>query len=229
MHPVSTTDPGPRRPSHCGFAPGCQFRERDPNAALGRFAGRLLSEEAEPEQAGKALEVVDEICPGKHFGPFFRGMMALGRGKGDEARSFFMAAEPLQPDDDSKALAAFYHAYSFSLEGAWDRALPGFGRAASLCPDMKEYRNMYGVSLFKLKRFAEAASEFEAILDRLDKGSVMDIQNLGMCHKELGNRELAGHFLRTALQIDPSLERAREALQSLYDVDTLGNQARSDK
>jgi ribosomal protein S12 methylthiotransferase accessory factor len=80
---------------------------------------------------------------------------------------------------------------------------------------MKEYLNLYGVCLFKLGRYQEAAGEFADILARLDKGSVMDIQNLGLCHARLGNSAKARHYLEAALAIDPDLETAQKALAAL--------------
>jgi ribosomal protein S12 methylthiotransferase accessory factor len=93
--------------------------------------------------------------------------------------------------------------------------LPGLERAVRFSPDMKEYRNLRGVCLFKLGRWREAALEFEHILTRLDKGSVMDIQNLGLCHARLGNAAEARHYLEAALTIDPGLEAAQKVLAEL--------------
>jgi ribosomal protein S12 methylthiotransferase accessory factor len=212
---ISTTNPDTRVPSHYSFVPGFQFRERDANASLGLFVGRMISEEADPDEAERALGVLENIYGQAHFLPFFRGMLALRQADPEAARHWFARAERVQPDNDSRALAAFYHAYTHTLDGEWTQALPGLDRAVALCPDMKEYLNLRGVCLFRLGRFAEAARDFEDILTRLDKGSVMDIQNLGLCYKRLGNAERARHYLTAALAIDPGLERARQELDEL--------------
>ena len=142
-------------------------------------------------------------------------MLALRDEDAAGARACFAQALDLQPDGDSLALAAFYLAYTYTLEGDWPGALPYFDRAASLCPGMKEYRNFRGVCLFRLERYEEAARDFADILKRLDKGSVMDLQNLGLCHKRLGNAEEAKKYLGAALSIDPNLEKARAELLEL--------------
>ncbi len=209
LYSVATTHPETRVPTHYSFVPGFRFRERDKNASLGLFAGRMISEEADKSTAEHALGVLESIYPGAHFIPFFRGMLALREEDFPAARALFARAEPLQPEEESRALTAFYHAYTHTLEGEWEQALPGLKRAASLCPEMKEYRNLLGVCLFKLGRYAEAAEEFAHILARLDKGSVMDLQNLGLCHFFLGNAKEALHHLEAALAIDPGLEAAR--------------------
>lgn len=216
LYAVATTNPDTLAPSHYSFAPGLCFRERDVNASLGLFAGRMISEEAESEEALRALAVLESVYPAAHFVPFFKGMLALRGDDAEAARQWFALAEERQPDDDSRALAAFYHAYAHTLAGEWEAALPGLTRAARLSPDMKEYQNLLGVCLFKLGRYQEAADRFADIVTRLDKGSVMDIQNLGLCHKFLGNNEKARHYLEAALAIDPGLEAARKHLADIY-------------
>lgn len=212
---VDITNPATQVPAHYGIVPGFAFRERDKNASLGLFAGRIICEEADPETTEAALAVLGEVYPGGHFIPFFRGMSALYAGDGAAARAFFAHAEPLQPGNDAKALAAFYSGYSHTLEQDWAAALPALDRAALLCPDMKEYLNLRGVCLFKLERYAEAAENFRTVLERLDKGSAMDIMNLGMCCDRLGDHEEARRCLKTALSLDPGLEAARRRLEEL--------------
>lgn len=213
LYAVATTNPDTRVPSHYSFAPGLRFRERDGNASLGLFVGRLISEES--DNGARAMAVLESVYPGAHFLPFFKGMLALRAEETGAARHWFTLAEACQPDDESRALAAFYHAYAHTLAGEWAKALPGLDRAARLSPDTKEYRNLRGVCLFRLERYQEAALEFTDILTRLDKGSVMDIQNLGLCHKFLGNAAQARHYLATALTLEPGLEAARRHLAEL--------------
>ncbi|MDR2489545.1 MAG: YcaO-like family protein [Desulfovibrio sp.] len=216
LYAVSTTNPDTLVPSHYSFVPGFRFRERDKNTSLGLFVGRMLCEEADsPGKAAASLQVVADIYPDAHFLPFFKGMLALRADNRLSARRLFAQAEDIQPGSDAKALAAFYHAYVCTLDEDWSGALPGLNRAAGLCPDMKEFLNLRGVCLFKLQRYEEAAADFKDILTRLDKGSAVDIQNLGLCHKFMGNLEQARHYLSAALTLDPGLEKAGEHFATL--------------
>ena len=215
LYAVSTANPGTGVPTHYSFVPGFHFRERDKNASLGLFAGRLICEEADAPQAEAALRVLADIYPDAHFLPFFRGMLALRADDRQTARQCFAKAEAVQPENDARALAAFYRAYVHTLDDDWEGALPGLDRAARLSPDMKEFLNLRGVCLFKLGRYDEAARDFQDILARLDKGSAVDLQNLGLCHKFMGNAEEARHFLSAALALDPGLDKAREHLREL--------------
>lgn len=211
---ISTMHPEARMHTHYCFAPGLAFRERDKNQSLGLFVGRTLVEEADVETAERGLSVLEQCCPGAHFLPFFRGMLALRQENFAVARQWFAAAEPVQPEDDARGLAAFYAGYAHTREERWAEALPALGRAVECCPDMKEYWNLRGVARFKTADFAGAAEDFAAVL-RIDKGSVMDIANLGLCHKFMGNAGEARRYLAAALEIDPRLEFARTHLEEL--------------
>ena len=62
--------------------------------------------------------------------------------------------------------------------------------------------------------FTAAAAAFRAVL-KVDKGSVMDLANLGLCEKFLGQKEAAMEHLAAALEVDPSLDFARTHLEEL--------------
>ncbi len=213
VYAVETTHPDVAVPAHYSIAPGLTFRERDSNQSLGLFVGRKLAEEANEENFSIGLKVLEECCPQAHFLPFFKGLHAL-RAQTDTALEYFMQALPLQPDKDSAALTTFYMGYANVLQGRWRQALPSLTEAVKLCPEMKEYGNMLGVTLFKLQRYAEATEVFSAVL-KVDKGSAMDLANLGLCQKFMGNSESAAKHLRTALEIDPTIDFARRHLVEL--------------
>ena len=214
VYAVETTHPDLGVPAHYCIAPGLSFRERDRNQSIGLFVGRKLAEEADEETALHGLAVLERCYPGAHFLPFFRAMLALRAERFEEARDLFAQARPLQPENDAKGLAAFYEGYVSTLTGDWERALPPLRDAVALCPDMKEYGNLLGVCLFKLKLYEEAAAAFRAVL-KVDKGSVMDLANLGLCEKFLGQKEAAMEHLAAALEVDPSLDFARTHLEEL--------------
>ncbi len=215
LYSIRTTHPEVEVPAHYSFVPGFRFRERDKNASLGLFIGRILSEEYDAKQAAEGLDVLERVYPDAHFLPFFKGMLALRAEAYDVAAGLFEEAEPLQPEDDAKGLAAFYSGYCHTLREAWQDALPGLNRAVRLCPEMKEYFNFRGVTHFKLGMYAEAADDFRTLIRDLDKGSAIDLANLGLCCKFLGQREEAEEYLSAALEIDPGIEFARTHLDEL--------------
>ncbi len=215
LYSIATTNPALGIPAHYSFIPGAKFRERDKHASLGLFVGRILAEEAEPDAAMAGLKTLSELIPQAHYLDFFQGILALRLGDAESALGFFAKARPAQPDPDSRALACFYHAYTLTQRQEWQNALPDLDAAVADCPDMKEYLNLRGVCRFKLKDYESAARDFREVITRLDKGSVMDLANLGLCLKFMGRKEEAGHYLAAALKLDPSLEFARNHLKEL--------------
>lgn len=223
VYAVETTHPDLGIPAHYTIVPGLQFRERDRNQSLGLFVGRRLAETCDENTAGRGLAALAEVCPGAHFLPFFQGMLALRRNAPEQALECFLTALPLQPDADAAGLAAFYAGHAETLRGRWAEAVPLLEQAVRLCPEMKEYGNLLGVSFYKTGQYAKAAAAFEAVL-RLDKGSAMDRANLGVCHKFLGDQAKARRELRTALELDPSLDFARAHLAELEESAITGEQ-----
>jgi ribosomal protein S12 methylthiotransferase accessory factor len=211
---VDTTVQSLGIPANYNFIPGVLFRERTPMASLGLFVGRILAEDMDPEHAEAGLGVLEEINPGAHYLPFFRGLVALRQGDIDSAADWFAQAEPLQPEADDRGLAAFYQAYALSQQGLWAETIPHLDRAVGHCPEVKEYFNLRGVAYFKQQQYAGAAANFELALN-LDSGSAMDLANLGLCHKFMNNADKARELLGEALALDPGLEFARTHLSEL--------------
>ena len=214
VYSIATTHPLLDIPAHYSIIPGFAFRERDANQSLGLFIGRTLAEDCEPEHAVGGLAVLDALYPKAHFMPFFRGIVELRRGELKKARTLFELAYPVQPDADSRGLAVFYAAYTHTQAAEWRQALPLLELAINSSPDMKEYWNLRGVAHFKLNDYGSAARDFEAAL-AIDKGSALDLANLGLCRKFMGNKSEAAHCLHKALELDPSLAFAREHLAEL--------------
>ncbi len=214
VYAISTMHEKLQIPTHYCLVPGLAFRERDKNQSLGLFVGRILAEECDSEHALAGLALLEENYPKAHFIPFFRAMLALRQEKYSEAHALFALAEPLQPESDAKGLAAFYAGYSLTLVEDWQGALPWLTRAVGYCPDMKEYGNLRGVTHFKLQEYALAAEDFKQVL-HIDKGSVMDIANLGLCYKFMGQYDEAKHYLGAALELDASLDFARKHLEEI--------------
>ncbi|BBD06975.1 YcaO-like family protein [Desulfovibrio ferrophilus] len=214
LYSVATTHPELGIPANYNLVPGFLFRERTERASLGMFVGRILAEDMPVPVAEKSLDILEEIYPDAHFMPFYRAMVALKGGDMPLATELFAMAEPLQDDSEDKGLAAFYQAFALTQAGDFETALPHLDRAISFSDEVKEYFNLRGVSHFKSGRYETAAKDFKAALD-LDSGSAMDLANLGLCYKFLGQTEEALHCLANALQLDADLDFAREHIEEL--------------
>jgi len=214
LYAVSTAHPDLQVPANYNFVPGFDFRERTPNRCIGLFVGRILAEDADFGDAMEGMEVLEEIYPDAYFLPFFKGLLALRMGDADYAAEQFAQAGPDQPADAERGLCAFYEAYALSQSERWEETVEPLTRAIGYDDECKEYFNLRGVAHFKAGRYAEGALDFQASLN-IDSGSPHDLANLGLCHKFMGNRAEAVDFLRAALDMDPSLDYAREHLAEL--------------
>ncbi len=215
---VDTSHPELGVTANYNFVPGFDFRERTPNRSIGLFVGRILAEEASFDEALGGLDVLEEVYPNAYFVPFFRGLLALRMQDAVFAGLMFEEAEPLQPADEERALAAFYRAYSMSLQddADWDALIGHLNRAVSLDAEVKEFFNLRGVAHFKSGRYDAAAEDFQQSLN-IDSGSPEDLANLGLCHKYMGNREEALDYLGAALKLAPGLGYALEHYQELLE------------
>lgn len=211
---VDTTHPELGLPANYNIVPGFAFRERTPAASLGLFTGRILAEQAAPAVAEKGLAALAEIYPDAPFVPFFEGLLALRLGDAGGALHRFAVAEALHPLAEDQALAAFYQAHALSQLGRFEDLPPLLDRAIALSPEVKEYYNLRGVARFRAGQFEAAAEDFAAALE-LDAGSAMDLANLGLCQMRLGHAALAVHHLGAALDLDPDIAFARQALAEL--------------
>jgi len=214
LYSVATTHPQLDIPANYNFVPGFLFRERTENASLGLFVGRILAEDLPVPEAEKGLAVLEQIYPEAHFLPFYQAMTALRGGEMGLAAELFAKAEPLQDDDEDKGLSAFYQAFALTQAGDFEAALPHLDRAIDYSDEVKEYFNLRGVARFKGGDYDSAADDFEAALD-LDSGSAMDLANLGLCYKFLGQTDKALHCLANALELDSELDFAREHLEEI--------------
>ncbi len=221
VYAVETTNPEVGVPAHYLIIPGLAFRERDRNESIGLFCGRVITETQDTETARRHMETIAECCPVSHYLPFFAGMLAMRDERWIESADLFSQAIERQPDDTAKGLCAFYAGYSLAMFGNWAGAEPFFARARDFCPGMKEYTNYLGVARFRLERYEDAAAAFRESL-AIDKGSVMDLANLGMCELRLGRHDEAREHLEDALEIDPSIAFARQALDELAGQDGSG-------
>tara|TARA_Y100001954_G_scaffold238820_1_gene308731 strand:- start:11982 stop:13709 length:1728 start_codon:yes stop_codon:yes gene_type:complete len=208
LYSVDTRHPDLMVTTNYNFVPGFDFRERTPNRSIGLFVGRILAEDADFGDALEGLDVIEDIYPDSYFLPFFRGLLALRMGDVEYAIEQFDAAEPLQPANEERALAAFYQAYALSQLERWEETVKPLDRAIQLDNDCKEFFNLRGVAHFKAERYAEAAQDFQASLT-IDSGTAHDLANLGLCHKFMGNESEALDYLGAALKLDPELEYAR--------------------
>jgi ribosomal protein S12 methylthiotransferase accessory factor len=219
---VDMTHPELNTPACYNIVPGFLFRERTPEASLGLFIGRILSEEYPLEQAQSGLATIERIYPHAPFVPFFHGMLELRAGDPTQACRRFLAAAEGQKSTEDRALAMFYAAYALTTQERWKDAIPLLDRAIDQDPLVQEYFNLRGVARYRSEEFEPAAEDFQQALN-LNGGSAMDYANLGLCYRSMGRSSKAVDFLKLALELDASLEFAGKALSELQEQASQSN------
>ena len=78
-----------------------------------------------------------------------------------------------------------------------------------------------GFCYFKLKEHEKAIECFREVL-KLDPTSAIDYANIASNFRDMGDRQQAIRNYRVALELDPTIEFARESLEKLQADETIG-------
>ena len=214
LYSINTTHPKINIPCNYNFIPGFLFRERSKYPSVGLFVGRRLAELEGVDEGRQGLDVLEKIYGQTYFVPFFRGILEMKTGNLESAMKFFEISLPLQPDEEERSMVLFYMANILVQNSDFKKAIDLLDEAISSVKDNQIYYNLRGICKFKLGMYEQASKDFLSALD-LDRGSAIDLANLGMCYKMMGKNQAAIQCLKDALEIDPSIDFARNNLEHL--------------
>ncbi len=145
------------------------------------------------------------------------GAAAMQQGDINEALREFSIANKNdgRMPETHNALGLAYHAKGQSKE-----ALHHYQKALELRKDFPEARNNYAVLLMDLGRYAEAAKEFENIMEDVMYPTPHFAEaNLGWCCYKQGDNENAIAHLRNALAADSNFCRGYLWLATVYEAE----------
>ena len=98
--------------------------------------------------------------------------------------------------------------------GRYREALEVLQRGLALDEERTDLHNLMGFCHFQLKEHEQAIGCFEKVI-RLDPGSAIDYANIASNYRDLNRPEDAVRYYRMALEIDPTIEFARDNLARL--------------
>ena len=98
--------------------------------------------------------------------------------------------------------------------GDYDNALQSAEKGLEWDHERTDLHNLAGFCHFKKKDHEAAVDSFSRVI-ALNPASGIDHANLAVNYREMGDRDAAIRFFRIALDLDPSLEFARQHLEAL--------------
>jgi ribosomal protein S12 methylthiotransferase accessory factor len=93
-------------------------------------------------------------------------------------------------------------------------AITNLEKAERYDKERTDIYNLMGFCYFKLREHEKAIQCFQKVL-QLEPGSAIDYANIASNYRDMGERESAIRYYRFALELDPSIDFARENLMSL--------------
>jgi ribosomal protein S12 methylthiotransferase accessory factor len=211
---VNTTHPRLEVPAFYTIIPGAHFRQRAANQSVGMFCAKLITENYSPETAILQLKEMDRKLPGKYYVQFYLGTAHLGADNPEIARGYLESALASDPAEEDIPSIYSYLGVCLKEMEHYREALDVLRKGIAVDSDRTDLHNLAGFCHFKLKEHEQAIESFQEVL-RLNPSSGIDYANIATNYRELGDREKAVAYYQMALEIDPSLDFARENLHRL--------------
>ncbi len=211
---VETTHPQLQIPAFYTIIPGAHFRERSRGTSVGMFTAKLVVEKMGPQEADRALALLEQDLPRSYYVQFYRGLCRLNAGDPEGGLAYFKRALGLTPDAEEMPSIYSYTGVALKELGRYAEALEALAEGARLDGERSDIFNLMGYCHYKLGAHDQAVAAFQRVV-ALDPSSAIDYANLGVNYQALGDLEKAVHCYRMALRLDPGIDFARNNLAAL--------------
>ncbi len=211
---VDVTHPDIGIPAVYVLIPGTHFLERTRNTNVIFHLAKVAALYAPPPEALNALKRLDAAFPNRFEVHFFLGLTLTNLGQ--PAQALIHLQKSLELDPPTHEIPSIYVHLGDCYKDLEDysKAVQAVEQALALDPGLKEAHHLLGFCFFKLGDYLKAVPCFEKVIE-LDPGSAIDYANLGINLQRLGHSKEAAYVLRQALDLDASLDFARQALTEL--------------
>jgi ribosomal protein S12 methylthiotransferase accessory factor len=211
---VDVTHPDFKIPAVYTIVPGAHFRERAAGTSVGMFSAKLIAENSEPEWAITQLLKMDELLPGKYYTMFFLGMSHLSIDEPLKAIQYLEEALKLEPkNQDIPSIYSYMGVCLKELE-QYTEAIEVLEKGEEYDSERTDIHNLMGFCYFKLKEHEKAIKCFRKVL-HINPASAIDYANIASNYRDIGNREKAIRYYQLALELDATIDFAKENLQRL--------------
>ena len=211
---VDTSHPQLAVPAFYTIIPGAHFRERAVGTSVAMFAAKITLESFGPEEAIRRLMEMERLLPGKYFIQFYLGNCRLALDDPHRALAHFTRSLDRSPAVQDIPSIYSYMGVCYKELGDYDNALAVLAQGEALDHERTDIYNLMGFCHFMRKEHEAAIQCFEKVI-ALDPSSAIDYANIASNYRDMGKADEAVHYYRLALEIDPSIEFARNNLARL--------------
>jgi ribosomal protein S12 methylthiotransferase accessory factor len=211
---VDVTHPVLGIPAFYTIIPGAHFRERAAGTSVGMFSAKLIAENGDPLWAIPRLKEMDKLMPGKYYVKFFLGSCHLSLNDPRTALKFFEQALDLDPKEEDAATIYSHVGLCLKDLDQYRDALSALQKAEQHDRERTDIYNLMGFCHYKMKEHDKAIECFRRVLD-LNPSSAIDYANIASNYRDMGDKEQAVAYYRIALELDSTIEFARENLAKL--------------
>jgi ribosomal protein S12 methylthiotransferase accessory factor len=211
---VDVMHPHLQIPAFYTIIPGAHFRERAVGTSVGMFCAKLTAEFDNIPWRINQLTRMDQLLPDKYYIKFFLGLAHISLQNPQKALGFLEEALKLEPKREDVPSIYSYMGICLRDMEQYRKAIIVLEKGAEIDSERTDIHNLMGFCYFKLKEHTKAIEAFHRVLE-LNPASAIDYANIASNYRDLGNRDMAVRFYKFALELDESIDFARENLREL--------------
>jgi len=201
-------------PAFYTIIPGAHFRERAVGTSVGMFCAKLIAASDDTSWSIDQLTRMDRLLPDKYYIKFFLGLAHISRQNPEKAIDFLEEALKLDPKGEDVPSIYCYMGICLRDMRQYRKAISVLEKGAEYDGERTDIHNLMGFCYFKLKEHVKAIEAFHKVLE-LNPASAIDYANIASNYRDMGNRDMAIRFYKFALELDESIDFARDNLRKL--------------
>ncbi|MGC8719284.1 MAG: tetratricopeptide repeat protein [Thermodesulforhabdaceae bacterium] len=212
---VNVTHPLLAVPAIYCIIPGAHFLDRATGTDFPQHMARTLISALEPLEASAYIQRLIEFFGKRYDLLFFQGYAESQMGNLTGAVKLYeQALSEGVPATDERASIIINMASCWKDMGDYGKALKCLESIEHDADNLKEFHHLKGVCHYYLEQYESAIKCFERVIE-IDPGSAIDYANIASSLRKLGHQREAIALYQAALELDPTLDFAREHLKIL--------------
>ena len=211
---VDVMHPYLRIPAFYTIIPGAHFRERAVGTSVGMFCAKLTAGSDNTQWRINQLTRMDRLLPDKYYIKFFLGLAYISLQNPQKAIEFLEEALKLDPKREDVPSIYSYMGICLRDMEQYREAISVLEKGALIDSERTDIHNLMGFCYFKLKEHTKAIEAFHRVLE-LNPASAIDYANIASNYRDMGNKDMAVRFYKFALELDESIDFARDNLRKL--------------